>query len=672
MAKESKKQGGSLMSSVKTRLIIIMLVIAAVPILITTIVSYNNSISEAKENMETLNSVQCNLVQHDIKAIVDEHRYVLENIAKSEGARYFLKEGGDPEETAQWLADIDASFGDGNTLAMSNTEGQQLIRTVGDCVEVGDRDYFTEVKGGKDFYVSDIIVSRSSGKRICTFSAPIYDIDGTTFLGVIQRNYDLSIMHQLCADEVEQEKQDIFILDNEGMVIAHSGKEITVDNPDDQSGNKAFIQSRTQDSGSYDSSYQGGNWRISYQKEPTSGWVVVIASDKGVGMRGAKRTAIFNVCISIVLLIIVAIVAVVLARSFTAPIFVVNETLAELADGRFVPIEVYQNRKDEFGEMVAETNVVISKLKEIVDDIKRATNHVSTSASELAQTAQQISSTTDDVSNAVQDVAKGATEQADTIQRATENVNTLSDAIQSVADNAENLANTAASMNDNSTSSAEQLQRLTGSMQTMGTAMDEISESIHETNAAVENISRKVDGITSIASQTNLLALNASIEAARAGEAGKGFAVVAEEIGQLATDSANTANEIREVMKHLIETAEGATNKAKEVTDIGNSVQDVLKETVESINMLIDGVGITVDGVTTISGISQECAASKAVIVDAMDSLSAISEENAASTEETSASMQELNATVNELSASADTLNDVARTLEQDVDFFKD
>lgn len=311
------------------------------------------------------------------------------------------------------------------------------------------------------------------------------------------------------------------------------------------------------------------------------------------------------------------------------------------------------------------------RLSEIVGEAKNASSMTGSRAKELAGTSEQISDTSDAVSNAVQEMAKGATDQADTVQKATENISILSDGIQTVADNAEQLAAAAAEMNDASMESAEALQSLSRQMETMGGSVAEITETMNATNQAVQNVNDKVDGITSIASQTNLLALNASIEAARAGEAGRGFAVVAEEIGKLATESAQTAQEIRDEMTELLRHSQEALAKTTEISNIKDNVDSVLQETTGRINNLIANVNSTVDGVNTISGLTEECNASKEQIIDAMSSLSAISEENAASTQETGASMQELNATVNGLAAAAGTLHEVAEKLDNELGFFK-
>jgi methyl-accepting chemotaxis protein len=194
---------------------------------------------------------------------------------------------------------------------------------------------------------------------------------------------------------------------------------------------------------------------------------------------------------------------------------------------------------------------------------------------------------------------------------------------------------------------------------------------MESTNADVQSVNKKVEGITNIASQTNLLALNASIEAARAGEAGKGFAVVAEEIGKLATDSANITKQIQVDMNNLLNQSTSAKIKTDEVSNISKSVSEVLADTIKQINGLIGNVSETVKGVKEISSLAGKCDSSKNVIVDAMSSLSAISEENAASTEETSAAMIELGSAVNSLTSSANELKEVSDTLQKELKFFE-
>ena len=94
----------------------------------------------------------------------------------------------------------------------------------------------------------------------------------------------------------------------------------------------------------------------------------------------------------------------------------------------------------------------------------------------------------------------------------------------------------------------------------VGRNVEKMSLSLQEEKKkaeAVLRIKELSETILGISGQTNLLALNASIEAARAGEAGKGFAVVAGEIGALAGNPNDAANEIQKMSKEVVEAIQG-------------------------------------------------------------------------------------------------------------------
>ena len=94
----------------------------------------------------------------------------------------------------------------------------------------------------------------------------------------------------------------------------------------------------------------------------------------------------------------------------------------------------------------------------------------------------------------------------------------------------------------------------------VGRNVEKMSLSLQEEKKkaeAVLRIKELSETILGISGQTNMLALNASIEAARAGEAGKGFAVVAGEIGALAGNTNDAANEIQKMSKEVVEAIQG-------------------------------------------------------------------------------------------------------------------
>lgn len=377
--------------------------------------------------------------------------------------------------------------------------------------------------------------------------------------------------------------------------------------------------------------------------------------------------------IAAVLIIIAILVAFKAASGMAGAIGVMKQSINHLADGEFVKVEEtkYLNRKDEIGDALGSTNVLVDKLSGIVTDIRESANKVDTSSKSLSDMAEQISQTAGDVANAVQEIASGATQQADEIQTVTENVANLSEAISTVSDNAETLKDTASEMNSASRESADTLQDLLNCMQKMSDSVDSIAKTMDETNNAVKAVNEKVEGIDAIATQTNLLSLNASIEAARAGEAGKGFSVVAEEIGKLAKDSSDMAHDIKEQMDQLLTHATDAAHRTKDMESISDEIRTMITNTADTLNTLIDNVQSTVSGIDNISDNTVRCDSSKSQIVDSISGLSAISEENAASSQETGASMEELSATVTTLAGSANELKEIAEVLNTGLSFFK-
>ena len=676
MAKDTAKEkgNGKGLNSVKTRLILVMMSVVVIPLVISIVVSYASSINKGLEDAMTINDSQAKIIEESFMASIDQQLRSLQAIADSPYTIEYIKNAQtrDDAQMIAYIAKVNENYNDGNAIVISDVNGQQLVRDDGGKLsDIHERDYFQGAVKGQVF-LSSILISKATGSRIIIPAVPVYDYGYTSVIGVAQRSYDLSTLHTLLASNVKA-NQRTFITDKNGIVIARSDQEIKSDDPEDNRSDRDFFKSVSAGttSGTYVSN---GDEKliVSYRQEPNTGWIVVVSSDYNATMASAKRSAYIIVIVGVIMALVAAVISFFLAKSFTEPLNEVNTALSHLAEGRFVNIEKFHNRKDEFGDMVNNTNSVLSVLDDIVKNIKESAVAVHKSSEDLAETADQISQTADDVSTAVQEIASGATQQADEIQSVTESVGEIDVATGNVQTSTDDLSGLAGRMQSVSTDSAQSLSDLQESSKSMSEKIAQITEKIGATSKAVENINEKVEGITSIATQTNLLSLNASIEAARAGEAGKGFAVVAGEIGTLAENSRLMADEIRKEMDELLTSSQAAVEMAAEVQKGNEEQAQVLGATVDSVNAMIGDIASTVTGVKSIETDAGTCVNAKNVVADAMSSLSAISEENAASSEETGASMQELSATVTTLASSANTLKEIADKLSSDMKFFKD
>jgi methyl-accepting chemotaxis protein len=109
------------------------------------------------------------------------------------------------------------------------------------------------------------------------------------------------------------------------------------------------------------------------------------------------------------------------------------------------------------------------------------------------------------------------------------------------------------------------------------------TDAMNDINTEVTAISNAISVIDQIAFQTNILSLNAAVEAATAGEAGKGFAVVAQEVRNLASRSAQAANEIKKLVENAISKANSGKSIANEMIQGYVSLNDNITKTIELI-----------------------------------------------------------------------------------------
>lgn len=297
---------------------------------------------------------------------------------------------------------------------------------------------------------------------------------------------------------------------------------------------------------------------------------IVAVDYEASSIRTSLNSLIFNIFIAVAVGILFAVIAAILAavrmrRNFRK----VNDKILEVVSAEGDLSKVLEISSGDELEVIGNSlNLLLQKTGTTVREIKNGTGNIESKMEDINTHVSGSVSRITNIGDAMQSMVASSEEIAASVGTVREQLDFVYQDIQNIVDI---VGKNTASLRDINMSSTE----LSDTAQTSSAMISEnvgtMSQSLQrekEKADAVLKIKELSDAILDISGQTNLLALNASIEAARAGEAGKGFVVVAEQIGVLAGNTNEAANEIQKMSKDVVEAIRGLNQLADQMLSL--------------------------------------------------------------------------------------------------------
>ena len=350
-----------------------------------------------------------------------------------------------------------------------------------------------------------------------------------------------------------------------------------------------------------------------------------------------------------------------------------SEEIAAAAVEQAAASEETAKTVQEQAQALAESEQATQALSELSEDLKNSTDvaksaeEVASAAEELSSAVQEINSASAQIMSAIEQIRKGAQTSAAACEESAAAVTQIEKGVEVAqercADSNGKVKNVMAILAANKTSVDALVHGITASV----TSTQNSIRQVKDLEQVSRTINKIVDAITTVSIQTNMLAVNGSIEAARAGEFGKGFVVVSTDIRNLARDSAENADRIKDLVKavqdqiaavsadldgivksaiHEVEQAKTSTASLLQIEAEMAQVEQDSREILAASQEIVAAIAQAKVGIEQISSAAQE--AEKA----ATEAASA-SEQQAKGAEELAAAIEEISSLADELQSAA-------------------
>ncbi|WP_348701516.1 methyl-accepting chemotaxis protein [uncultured Marinobacter sp.] len=289
---------------------------------------------------------------------------------------------------------------------------------------------------------------------------------------------------------------------------------------------------------------------------------------------------ISTVLTAAVVIVVSLLIGAFVGRTVSQPLNRVSELMKDIADGDGdLRQRLPEDGTDELAELGRRFNHFVVKIQDTMREVGKTTEQLASAAEELSSVANETRQSVEEQGSETDQIASAINEMAATIQQ--------------IAGNASDAERAASDADRMAREGGATIVAAQGAVNQLSSEMLETARSIDALAEKSDEIQGVLDVIHAVTEQTNLLALNAAIEAARAGEHGRGFSVVADEVRQLAKRSAESADQIREMIDGFVAESRAAVKRM-------NNSRKSSDATVERINHATDALRTIENSVTQI------------------------------------------------------------------------
>ncbi len=534
------------------------------------------------------------------------------------------------------------------------------------------RDWYKKAQSTGKLTFTDSYLDSFTNQIVISAVAPIKS--NGQFVGATCVDITLGVLDEKVNSVHYRGQGEAIIVEPNGNVLANSYSNVDVKSIQDLPALAPHFENMLQKGDGYFIIPKGSNGKsrvFAYTTLPATGWILGIAVDESFVFSAVGDLRFTYIILAVIAFFVMVFLNLRMSGAITGPIAQLQDHAIQLSKGNLGVPDLNINSKDEIGTLSQAFNNMSKGLRDLISKMATTSHQVAAASEELTASAQQSADTSVHVAEKVGEVNMNVNTQLEDIDAAKENVDLVFKDIENMSEKTKVVTKASNETAEAAQRGEKLMESAVGKMGNIEKSVMASAEVVKKLGESSQQIGQIVEAISAISEQTNLLALNAAIEAARAGEHGRGFAVVSEEVRKLASESATSAEQIRDRITQIqhdtalaVEAMEAGTKDVQEGTDAIREVGEQFKhimQRVDGIQQQMAGIGTSMK---TVSDGAQK-------IVEAVESINEVSRQTSEHTNSISSDTETQSASNEEIAAASQSLAKLAEEMQEAIGKFK-